>query len=90
LLEIERVSFDARVMENFTASSPLPTPLSDNKLLQTTAAMLAAWPGGSRAHPSGKDLEKAAQTVGVSITDDTIRKALQAAREIAPKLKPPA
>jgi hypothetical protein len=90
LLEIERVSFDAWVMENFTASSPLPTPPSDNKLLQTIAAMLAAWPGGIRAHPSGKELEWAAQAVGVSISDDSILKAFKAAWVIAPTLKPPA
>ena len=67
-----------------------PSAPTDKSLLATIATMLAAWPGGTKAHPSGKDLEKAAQSVGVSISDDTIRKALQAAREIAPVLKPPA
>ena len=59
---------------------------SDNKLLETIAALLAAWPKGKP--PTGKDLEKAASAVGISISDDTILKALKAAREIAPKLPP--
>lgn len=54
----------------------LPT---DNSLLGTIVALMAAWPGGKL--PSGKDLEKAAASAGVTITDDTIRKALAAARQ---------
>ena len=61
----------------------LPT---DNKLIQTIAALLAAWPKGKL--PSGKDLEQAAQSIDISISDDTIRKAIDAARKIAPKLPP--
>lgn len=66
-------------------ASVKPTP-TDNSLLGTIAALLAAWPRGNP--PSGKDLEKAAQAVGVAITDDTIRKALKAARDIAKGLPP--
>lgn len=56
----------------------------DESLLAVIAALLAQWPSGKP--PSGKDLEKAAQAVGLKISDDTIRKALKAAREIAPTL----
>jgi hypothetical protein len=62
---------------------PIPT---DNKLLGTLAALMAAWPGGKL--PSGKELEKAAASVGVAIADDTIRAALKAAREMATGLPP--
>lgn len=63
--------------------SAVPT---DNKLLGVIAALRAAWPSGKL--PSAKELEKAAASVGVLITDDTIRKALNAAWEIA-KGRPP-
>jgi hypothetical protein len=59
--------------------------VSDNTLVSTIAALLASWPGGKP--PSGKDLEKAASSVGVSVSDDSIRKALRLAHEIAPSLK---
>ena len=59
----------------------------DNSLICTLAALLAAWPGG--AIPSGKDLEKAAQSIGLTLSDDTIRKALKAAQETAPSLPLP-
>ena len=59
----------------------------DNSLICTLAALLAAWPGG--AIPSGKDLEKAAQSLGLTLSDDTIRKALKAAQEAAPSLPLP-
>lgn len=58
--------------------------LRDDKKIQVIAALLAAWPGAKI--PSGKDLEKSAASVGVSISDDTIRKAFKAANEIAPSL----
>lgn len=61
----------------------------DGKLIETIAALLAAWPGGATAVPSGKDLEKAAQSVGLSLSDDTIRKALKAAHDVAPSLPLP-
>ncbi len=64
---------------------PKPVP-TDNKLLGTLAALMAAWPGGKL--PSGKELEKAAASVGVAIADDTIRAALKAARETATGLPP--
>jgi len=66
--------------------SPVPR---DGKLIETIAALLAAWPGGASAIPSGKDLEKAAQSVGLGTSDDTIRKALNAAQEAAPSLPLP-
>lgn len=56
----------------------------DDSLIAVIAALLAEWPNGKP--PTGKDLEKAAQSIGVKISDDTIRKALKAAREIAPGL----
>ena len=69
-------------------NAPLPRPVPrDGKLIETLAALLAAWPGG--AIPSGKDLEKAAQSLGLTLSDDTIRKALKAAQEAAPSLPLP-
>lgn len=69
-------------------AAPLPRPVPrDGKLIETLAALLAAWPGG--AIPSGKDLEKAAQSLGLTLSDDTIRKALKAAQEAAPSLPLP-
>ncbi len=70
-------------IEHSTDAKPLTT--TDNTLVSTIAALLAAWPGGKP--PSGKDLEKAASSVGVSVSDDSIRKALRLAKEIAPSLK---
>jgi len=64
--------------------SPLKPP-SDKKLVETIAALLAVWPKAKL--PTGKDLEASASSIGVSITDDTIRKALNAAMEIAPSLR---
>lgn len=63
-----------------------PVP-RDNSLICTLAALLSVWPGGTT--PSGKDLEKAAQSLGLTLSDDTIRKALKAAQEAAPSLPPP-
>lgn len=76
--EIERILSQCSV-------KPAPTP-TDKSNLGTIAALLAAWPGGKL--PSGKELEKSAASVGVAITDDTIRKALSAARAIAKDLPP--
>ena len=56
--------------------------VSDNTLIATIAALLANWPGGASRVPSGKDLERAAQSVGVTISDDSIRKALNLARDL--------
>lgn len=81
LRELEQSLLDAQ--EGKVEAKKIP---SDNKLLGTIAALLAAWPKGKQ--PTGKDLEKAASSVGVAISDDTIRKALDAAREIAPTLPP--
>lgn len=81
-----------RALREFEASMseapivPNKLNVSDNTLVSTIAALLAAWPGGKP--PSGKDLEKAASSVGVSVSDDSIRKALRLAHEIAPSLKP--
>lgn len=57
----------------------------DRTFLSTIAALLAAWPGGKS--PSGKELEKSAELIGVTISDDSIRKALESAKELAPSLK---
>ena len=74
--------------ENASAAPRYPHPaLRDSSLITTIATLMAAWPGGTP--PSGKDLEKAAQSLGLTISDDTIRKALRAAREIAPTLPQP-
>lgn len=56
----------------------------DESLLAVIAALLAQWPSGNA--PTGKDLEKAAQSIGIKVSDDTIRKALKAARDLAPSL----
>ncbi|WP_018989146.1 hypothetical protein [Aromatoleum toluclasticum] len=58
----------------------------ESKQLETVAALLSLWPKGKL--PSGKELEKGAQAVGVTISDDSIRKVLDAARAIAPGLPP--
>jgi hypothetical protein len=63
---------------------PLAVNLRDDSLLAVIAALLAQWPSGRP--PTGKDLEKAAQAIGLNISDDTIRKALKAARDLAPSL----
>ncbi len=76
LRELEQSQIDA---QNGTVR------VSDNTLVATIAALLASWPGGKL--PSGKDLEKAASSVGVPVSDDSIRKALKLAYEIAPSLK---
>jgi hypothetical protein len=88
LLTIERESFDAWVEANFEPGTPLPRPVPrDSSLIATIAALLFVWPGG--AIPSGKDLERAAQSLGLTLSDDTIRKALKAAQEAAPSLPLP-
>jgi hypothetical protein len=63
---------------------PIALNVRDDSLIVVIAALLAQWPNGKL--PTGKDLEKAAQTIGLKISDDTIRKALKAARDIAPSL----
>jgi len=78
--------------ESVNAAEAAPARQStprDSSLIGTLAALLAAWPGGASAIPSGKELEKAAQSVGLRTSDDTIRKALAAAQEAAPLLPPP-
>ena len=77
------------IPDSGTVSAPTlrkPAP-RDNSLIATVAAILAAWPGGTM--PSGKDLEKAAQSIGLTISDDTIRKVLSMAKEAAPSLPLP-
>lgn len=74
--------------ENASAAARSQNPaLRDNSLIATIAALLAAWPG--KAIPSAKDLERAAQSLNLTISDDTIRKALKAAQEAAPSLPLP-
>ena len=67
-----------------TSRSAVPR---DNSLMIIICALLSQHPG--KAFPSGKDLEKAAQSLGLSISDDTIRKALIAAHHMAPSLPLP-
>lgn len=66
-----------------STNKPVPT-VRDESLIAVIAALLALWPRGKS--PTGKDLEKAAQAIDVKISDDTIRKALKAARNLAPTL----
>jgi len=55
--------------------------------VNTIAALASAWPGGWKSKkPSAKDLEKAARIVGVSISDDTIRKIISEVEKEAPML----
>lgn len=54
--------------------------IRDDSKLKTIAALLACWPGGKE--PSAKDLEKAAQTVGVAVSDDTIREVIKTAKAL--------
>ncbi len=70
----------ADVPENPPIAPRIPT---DNSLLMTIAALLSVM---KKPYPTGKDLEKAAQSIGLSISDDTIRTALKAAKAIAPSL----
>lgn len=65
-------------------SKPVPR---DNNLLAIIGALLAVWP--RRKWPSSKDLEEAAQSVGLRVSDDTIRKALEVVKERAPSLSLP-
>lgn len=51
----------------------------DTTLLSTIAALLLNWPGGAKKAPSAKELEKAAVTSGISISDSSIRAALDSA-----------
>lgn len=77
-----------REFEQSLKDSPVSSArVSDNSLVSTIAALLGSWPGGKL--PSGKDLERAAESIGISISDDSIRKALNAAIELAPSLKRP-
>ena len=56
----------------------------EQSCLAVVVGLLGRWPRG--AIPSSKDLESTALALGVQISDDTIRKVLRSAREIAPKL----
>ena len=76
--EIERVLSEQQTGRKVTTAS-------DNTLVATIAALLASFPNGK--HPSGKELEKNATLMGITISDDSIRKALNLAKEIAPSLK---
>jgi hypothetical protein len=80
-------SYMLEVLQRLSSQSAQPIPVpTDNKLLGVIAALWATFPG--RKIPSAKELEKAAASVGVAITDDTIRKALKAVREVAKDLPP--
>ncbi len=63
--------------------------IREQSALATVAAMIAAWPGGTAKIPSGKDLEHAAQAVGVQVSDDTIRKVLEKACQLSTVLSQP-
>ena len=53
---------------------------SDKSLLVVVAALLSYY--NENKIPSAKDIEKAAQSLGVSISDDTIRKVIDAAKNL--------
>lgn len=67
------------------AEKPLTT-VSDNTLVATIAALFASFPPGKQ--PSGKDLERTAASIGISVSDDSIRKALKLAKDISVIIKP--
>ena len=72
-----------------TSSKTLPREMRSISLYGTIAALLATWPGGLRALPSLKELEKAGKLVGAEISDSSIKNAILKTREIAaPKLPP--
>jgi hypothetical protein len=75
---------NAAVSKSKTNRTATPPGLRDNTLLCTIAALAACWPKGKV--PSGKELERAAQAVGVNVADGSILKALAAAKELAPTL----
>ena len=50
--------------------------MRDNTLIKVIAAMLSMWPGGRSKWPSGKELEESAQRSGITVSDDSIRKAI--------------
>ena len=52
---------------------------AENSYIATIAALLTTFK--SNEIPSGKDLEKAANTVGIKISDDTIRSILEKAQK---------
>lgn len=76
----DAVEFEERCAADGSVPDSRPK-IRDESLYAVIAALLASFPSGKQ--PSGKDLEKAASSVGVSISDDTIRKALKAAREMS-------
>lgn len=68
-------------------SKPIPKgPVSESKSTAVVAAMLAEWPGDKK-HPSLRDLENAAMSIGVSVKKDTISKVLNAAIDISRDLE---
>lgn len=54
--------------------------IRENTLLATIAALKALWPKGDV--PSAKELEKAASSIGIRISDDSIRNAMKRADDI--------
>lgn len=62
---------------------PRPIP-RDSTLVATIAALLAEWPGGRKSWPTSKDLERSAESAGIKISDDSIRKALDLAKGLLP------
>ncbi len=83
---------DVDALAGTVSSAPrMPTPPAmprDSSLIATIAALLAAWPGGPSKHPSERELEAAAELVGIRVSNSTIGKALKLAKEAAPSLVP--
>ncbi|MBK8990902.1 MAG: hypothetical protein IPM40_04000 [Gammaproteobacteria bacterium] len=80
---IMRAHADARGAAKPSTAAPT---MRDSSLLAVIAALMALWPGGNSKLPSAKELERAAQVVGASVSDDAIRAAISQARAIAPGL----
>lgn len=77
--------------ESVNAAEAVPARQStprDSSLIGTLAALLAAWPGGVKKIPSERELENAAELVGIRVSNTTIGKVLKMAKEAAPSLNP--
>ena len=73
---------ELRCFEDRCSEQPA-TVVREQSCLAVVVALLGLLPRGIM--PSAKEVEISAQTLGVQISDDTIRKVLKSAREIAPK-----
>lgn len=80
---------DLDMIADTPAVAPTPQKITHHRestVLSTLAALLCCWPGGSAKFPSGKELERAGQSSGFTISDDAARGVLDKAKEM---IKPP-